>query len=394
MQEKHKRLAQSKKNKILSLILIIFFCIILGAGNILNLEKLNRIINKQDISFQTWKSATSSVESELKNQFSGRPKLIDIYGLCMRILNKKIIGNFEFVKDNDGIMQVFGNYPDTEPFEKSILSLSKYCTENDIPLVFLQIPNKDEKLSLSDNMYFAGHISKEFMASLCAYGVDILNLRTLMDSDPDAPKRTEFFFYSDVHFTTYGEFWASKKLINHLQTQYGIFFSDLDTILDINQYKVEAFDFLGNTSRSSGKYFSKVDKFENYIPQFPTRFNLFNKQGELTRTGDFQTALMNSYEKKPHDLYTYWITNYGQYPEPYYEYQNLENINGPSILLILDSGFMRGATFLALACNKITIVDPRYMDGVPYVEHAITQNKYDAIVICGASQSFLSSSFY
>ena len=40
-----------------------------------------------------------------KTNFAGRSKLIDLYGISLNAMGKKVVGNFEFIKDKNGNMQ-------------------------------------------------------------------------------------------------------------------------------------------------------------------------------------------------------------------------------------------------------------------------------------------------
>jgi len=383
-----------QKNKIYDIIFMGVFCAILISFLLLNLKSLKDIVEKQDLSFATWQKNAANIETQWKSKIKGRNKLIDLYGISLLALNKNMVGNFEFAKDEFGIIQRFENKAETGKLTESILSLKKRLDTESTPLVYIQLPNKPEGMALSSQMNFSGQSNHALLESLRENDVEILDIEALLESEALAPSREEFFFHTDVHLFTYAEFWMSHYLAKYLSDNHGIQFQMADQVFDKGQYEVSQYEFLGNTARSAGRFFAGTDCFENYIPRFKTEMTLIDKSGVQTRTGNFQSVVMNGYEnRKAIDLYTYWITNYGQYPKPYYQYQNNLNPNAPQLLVIADSLFMRGTAFLSLVCSNVTVVDIRYMEQVPYVEQALAERNYDAVIICGSSKDFLESAF-
>lgn len=380
--------------KAVSLTSILVFCTILGYGCVTNIRILKQSVSEQQFSLETWKETSNVIESQLKDSFYGKKQLIDLYGISMKAFGKSMIGNFEFARDDPGIIQRFETKVNSEPFESSLLQLQRYAAEAQIPLVFVEIPNKAEKFPLSKELNFSGQCQTEVAERLRKQGIDILSLSALMESDPTAPTIGEFFLHTDVHFSTYGEFWAAQKVVEHLQQQYEVFFHHPDIIFDPDNYQITSYEFLGNTARSAGRYFVGTDQFEVYIPKFETHFQLIDKDLNIVREGDFTEVQMNGQEKENITLYSYLVTNYGHFPEPYYEYQNFNNADGPNVLVLSDSVFMRSTAFLSLGCSNLTVVDPRYIKETAYLEYALASKDYDAIVVCGTSASFLQSGFH
>ena len=47
----------------------------------------------------------NKIESQYKENIAGRNQLIDLYGGMLNLLQKDMVGNFEFIKDDKGIIQ-------------------------------------------------------------------------------------------------------------------------------------------------------------------------------------------------------------------------------------------------------------------------------------------------
>ena len=114
---------EEHKSKISNIIFICVFSIGLSLMCAFNLESLYRIAAQQKFSAETWKQTATTIESQWKTQVVGREQLIDLYGISLLTLNKDMIGNFEFVRDIDGIIQRFEGWPNTSGFEESSLHL-------------------------------------------------------------------------------------------------------------------------------------------------------------------------------------------------------------------------------------------------------------------------------
>lgn len=381
--------------KIRTLCRVFFLCLICilfcGYG-FANLSLLKEIVSSREITYQNWKKSASDIEAQLKERMEGRQHLIDLYGLSLRTMGRSMVGNFEFIKDERDIIQMVVDAPKNDLFEQSVIALHDRLERERIPLVYLEAPNKADGFQLSEQLYFNGQSLDERLQTLKLAGIDVLNAGEHLQGDDDAPSLEDFFFHTDVHYSTSGELWMSKLLVQHLKETYQIDFPESDLALDVSRFEKRKYDFLGNTARSAGKYFVGLDRFENYIPIYDTDFTLFNKAREPIRTGNFETVIMNGYEdRENNDIYTYWVTNYGQYPEPYYRYRNNLSLEGPKLLLLIDSTFMRGAAFLSLVSSEVTVLDIRSMGEVPYVQQALDEKHYDAVIICATdywSRSF------
>ena len=381
-----------KKSSIGKIVFIIGFCFCILFFSVSNIKTIFKVFQEADFSFQNVKETAQNIELNLKEDFKYRDKLIELYGISLNLFDKNIVGNFEYVKDPDGVMQRFENKADTGNFQLSLLELKEYLNFRNTPLVYINLPDKSYKFNLAQAVNFTGKNNKELVKFLKVNNFDIIDVQSKMSDD--SITKTDFFFKTDVHLTTRAEFWMSSLLVNHLSNEYGLVFPNKNIVFDLSQYQITPYKFIGNTARSSGEWFSGYDIFELYLPLFPTEMTLIDKNQKETRAGNFTSVVMNGYENRNNiSKFTYWITNYGQYPQPYYRYENNLLPDAPRLLVIADSLFMRGISFLSLASSSLAVVDIRYMKDVNYVEHALNMQDYDAVIICGSSNQFISQGF-
>lgn len=380
-----------EKNKFYNIIFIIIISVIVLYFSVINIGVMFHIFEKYEITYDNFKTTANNIETDLKTSFKDREKFIELYGLSLLTIRKNIIGNFDFVKDDNGLIQQFVEQINTSQFEKSMKDLNQYLKNKDIPLIFMNYPNKVADFSLAEECNFHGEYNEKLINQLQNFEIDILNTEEFLNKKIS---KNDFYFKTDGHLTTYAEFCLTNLLLNYLENNYSLNFLNKKFVMDITQYNIHSYDFLGNAARSVGPFFTGIDKFEMYEPKFETNLTLIDKDNNVLRKGNYYEVATNGYQKRADsNMYTYWITNYGQYPQPYYRYENNLSSNAPKLLVIADSMFMRGISFLSLNCSSVTVVDTRYMGNINYVEYALNEQDYDAVIVSGLSSYFLQQGF-
>jgi len=380
-------------NKSINKICALFFCLIVAYIFITNFSYITEILfpkfEKTDISGM--KDLTKQLELDYHNSFHERNELIDIYGITQSVLQKKVIGNFDFYKDDAGLMHQFSNYLDVQDSANKIVLLSQRVKEKGIPFLYVQIPARESKNITSYPATIFNQNSKmidKAISILKEKKVDCLNIEDeLADSHFSYEK---LFLHSDLHLQTNAEIWILIKIIDYLENKYNIIFENKNDILNMDNYNKKTYEFIGNLARSSGKYFAGSDWFDEYIPKFETSMIMDNSiQGEY-REGAFESTVMNQYETKLYPLnkeYTYWVTDYMQFTSPYYNIKN-KNIHKNNILVIMDSLAYRTFSYMSLASANITILDTRCYNGIDYTSMILNNNNFDAVIYCHSTSLF------
>ncbi|MCI8478804.1 MAG: hypothetical protein HFE97_10805, partial [Oscillospiraceae bacterium] len=379
-----------------NILIVTAFCMILLSFLTLNYSRLKTSILEQQTAVGTLQQKLMLVEGKFRESIRYRTKFIDLYGFILKALNLKIVGNFEFIKDEYNIIQTPCERVDMDSFLTSMTELEKVTTSADIPLLYVTLPEKAKylELSKSDTFDFVGQQSSR-VGEVLQDKVDCFDIGILMNQDEDAPSFDEFFFKTDLHCTSYGEFWTAKMITEYLRQHDGIEFVDSEMVFNLSNYETVSYEFIGNTARSAGEYFAGSDSFELYKPKFETNLTLVNPSASEEKSGDFEHVLLNGYEYKENiDKYTYWVTNYGRFTSPYYRYvNNTAPEDAPHILVISDSVFMRGAAYLALDCRAVTILDTRFFNGTAYLANTLGTEHYDAVIVIGIDPMFFKTGF-
>lgn len=375
-----------KYEKILSIILSAFFAALLC---FLGIKNKNTFFNNVKEAFTSKKNGSefqqelNNAETKLKEKFSYKKQAVDIYGLGLMALNKNVVGNAEYMKVDSGLTMRFEDAVDTERFYNEMTELNNYLKEKDTPLIYMNIPFKElSEMEAEANGYIGYYNSlTELYNKLQDEGIDTIYLgdEIKMDESP--------YIKADVHLKTEFEFETAKLVCDRLMNKYGIDIPEYDKVFDKNNYTIKGYPFLGNTGRNSGRYFSGVDTFQIFHPEYDTSMDLYVYDNGEKRSGTYDEVCLNGYEQRNNiNEYTYWVTDYLQYPNAYYEINN--DVKGPKILFIMDSVMLRCASFLSLASSNVTVIDPR-ADTDIMINNALKCD-YDAVVVCGISVKFFS----
>jgi hypothetical protein len=344
--------------------------------------------SKAGINLDNAKEVLNGVDGKFRERISGRAKIIDIYGIYNLLINKKMIGNFEYIKDKKNNIQLVQNTrPYYENIKNFVSSLSNITRERNIPLLYFYFPGTaDERaLPVVKDIYVFNQYDENIAEIVSGLSdVDLVDTNNLFDAND------KIKFKTDVHLTTNAEFRLAQAIAESLHEK-GIVFDGIDDIFNVMNYNIVGYDFIGNL-RAGGRYFTwGIDKFELYIPKYNTNLLLYNPSGNILKKGKYEQTVMNGYEHSP-DIseYTYWVINYMQHPSPYYTIDNFASNNKTRLLVIMDSLSMRAITFLTPGVKHITVIDPRVQYSNYYLQLALKTNNYDAIIIAG-STSFLQS---
>ena len=146
---------------------------------------------------------------------------------------------------------------------------------------------------------------------------------------------------------------------------------------------------LGSMGRDTGIVYSGLEDFEAYLPNFSGHYRrTYKMTGEETLEGTYSDALLdlsvleptlNKYEDSPYSLYIKQVTNLEHI-------ENLENPDGPSVLMIRDSFFGPVISFMAPMCSKIDAIwSKEDMDDINVGEYIKGQyekgEKYDYLIV-------------
>jgi hypothetical protein len=370
---------RKKMNTVIAILTII----IIGGFSLLNAKQFEANVFRNIISADsnTIKTVLNSSESNFQTNFVYKNRLIDIYGIAQNVLQKNIIGNFEYVSDDNGIIHAIKETPyNTDRFIGIMEKLSNRINALKMPFIYVQGLNREVVKSDENIFNIDNDTMTELVAKMDKKGINTFDIREDIKNKELSFDLKNAFLHTDLHMQTDAEIWAAKSIANHLQEKYNLKFSNLEYLSDMSNYEKQSFKMIGNYARLVGNYYVEKDSFDQYIPKFETSYTVNLLAKNMKFDGDFESVIMNGYEKGAITEYTYWVTNYLRYGEPLYRITNNKNPNGPKLLIVTDSIGYRTLSYLSLTASEITVLDPRFFGGIDFVEIAL-KDKYDAALV-------------
>lgn len=328
------------------------------------------------------------LEQNIKDNFPYISIFRNAKNISLNLIGKNIYGNNEFFLDSEGNYRIIAKNKkeDLQKFISSFNNFSSYLETRKIPLYLLELPDAQE--------------GKEYLFRIVGNKkielTKFANVIKAPSQEWQSEHKSNFFFRTDFHFSTEGEIEIAKSIaeILHIPKK------SLDYFFSFENYRKVKLPFIGNTARVADNILLKPDDFNIYVPLFKTDLTEIVPSLGVKHRGSFDTTLihdLNLADKnavKNASPYHYWVTNFGRYPQPSYEIINHNQPGGPSVLIICDSIFMRGLSYLALVTKNIFVYDPRFNSDPKTLKKIIEDNRFDAIFIVGYSDHFYNLNFF
>ena len=368
---------------------VIITIIALSILALIGITNTNNILKNVLPHFSEEKSVNeriNEIDGNYIDDFFGKNFYINIYGIFQRAIGRRIIGNFEYVTDKHGtIDQVINNFQYVDSMVEDVKELKRRTDSINTPLLFVQGPNKNSSKK-NDVEYTFNDLNQcddVILERLQTEGIQTADMRKLLTEDSNVKVAADdLFLHTDLHMSSEGEIAAASKLVELLENNFGLKFSNKE-MLDVNgnRFVIENHRMLGNYGRNVGLYYVPIDDFMLFWPIQDTHYELIDYVTGETKKGTFKDVCLNGYENSPQNEYTYWVTDYLRFQCPYYVIDNKDVSDGPEICLITDSIGYRTISLMSLTCSKITIIDPRFFGGTDYIMKAFSEHKFDAVVV-------------
>lgn len=327
----------------------------------------------------TSSSYVSVLETTMVEHLWKRAGLIEFSGLSRKLLNLHLTDDRQFYKDQDGIVHLTTKEKTYAPLINSAKYLASVLNEKDIPFLVCQIAERGNYSDIYSGLF--DKKSTEYIQPLkmAVEGENAIYFDYATAFQKLGFRKEDIFFKTDIHYQTQAEFAILGEIIETLEKNSDIVFDNKELVLSLSNYRIEEYPFLGNLGASTGTVYTGLDSFVYYLPNYETSMKLENPSQSLIREGTFEQVCMNGYRNAPSNYRTYRVTDYMQYPSPYYIFTNnlLENNN---VLIIGDSISMRTAAYLTLLCHSVTMLDPRSFNQNDYLKESLKQ-EYDAVLL-------------
>lgn len=337
--------------------------------------------------------AVASLDTKLTERMLCRMEFIETYSFSQKILDKREINNFAYIKDETGSLHYSTFFRDEEndcfEYALRVKRLQDFVEPLGTNVLFVVAPSKYTteqtplRTGLSPND--PSNIVNEMLFYLNRLGIETLDLGDYI------PNRSvpyeEAFFRTDHHWTIPAAFEASRVVAQEMNERFG-YSLDYDKYLNRENFDEVVYygGMLGSMGRKTGASFSGVDDFTALYP----RYNMLFKRHTLEeggwysdRTGDIiGTLILPEVLKSNKDIYS--DSQYSMYLNGLRTYEHITNETdgtGPSVFMIRDSYFSPVISFLAPMCSRIdamwSLEDREELD----IEQYVRDNKFDVIII-------------
>lgn len=315
-------------------------------------------------------AATGRMEKSLTDTLDRDRMFIESYGLMQKLLGRRIV---EDVESQYAVAQLSNgaltfadpdaDYSDPAHRAEALAEFRERLTKKlNIPLLYVQAPQKASvyaDATLPDGLSdFGDCYADDLLTALDGYDIDTLDLRPAF---AETGRYDELFFRTDHHWTPEGAFLAWQSVAEVLETDYG--FSIAHAATDRTQWQVDRLEnvFLGSQGKRVGSLYSGMDDFELWSPKQGGQFRYTVPIMAFDRTGSFETSLLfpeRLEETDPYKANPYTYYSGGDYS--FARMKNLDNPEGPTIVLLRDSFSCTFAPFMATGFGEVVTIDLRY----------------------------------
>lgn len=334
---------------------------------------------KQDSLLDTYKILVKKAENKFNEYFPFRTKIVEANGKLLKSLGiKKISGSDTIVDLGDGYLtQLMQEKRDVSYGAKEVSDFAAWLEQQDIGFMYVQAPFKVEKngSELSDTDY-SNEIVDNFLTAL-DNNVVAIDLREDMKNEYDQYK--ELFYKTDDHWLPSTGLWASKKIAEKLNVDFG-YEINLDLFSGDN-YATETYEkwHLGSLGKKVTLGYCEPEDLDILYPTQTTKLHVKIPSLQLDITGSFYDTLIDKRVLKTRDYYNenaYCAYGYGN--RALIEIDNLEIDKGKKVLMIKDSFANTVFPFLSLGLNEMSIIDMRHFTGS--LRNYINVNKPDLVI--------------
>lgn len=389
----------------------LFLCILFTLS-FLNLKVSYGTLEKSVMDYWTgegnkWEQLSAligSLSTTISDKVYSKYTYIEAYGYIQNLLDKKEMNNFEIVKARDGTLHY--TYFTSGPNDVSVLvqrmeRLKQAAGKVGSKVMYVMTPDKYIKGSTEFEKgipyNYANETADNFLTALDEKGIDTLDFRQLMKKD--GKYTTDSFYKTDHHWKIQTAFWAFTEFVDALEKKYGLDFPHKDLYTNLDNYNQITYknSYIGSMGRKVGKLYAGVEDFTFIYPKFDTNFYFYAQSGstEIKTEGRFEQAITfnalltgkgDIYDTSNDKYFTYMDGNPG-----FVEINNFNETQGAKVLFIKDSLMVPLASFFALGCSKIYMIDPRYYTGD--IAKVIQDYKFDYIFVSYTPQNLTEEFF-
>ncbi len=308
---------------------------------------------------------------------------INAWGAIQKVMGKRLAFGSTVYEDvtilDNGMATMADKYGDISVGVAGVEEAYDFANKIGSEFLFVAAPAKeytdddlpDGVISYANTKYYG------MIDALSQRGIPYISMRDILDG----PDWYSYFYVTDHHWRNNGAFMAFNAISEYM-TEIGIDSGASDNTLLSKSYDKIIYDnvFLGTHGRMAGKYFTGLDDYELWLPQFDTDFTLVVPSEGIIKEGSFENCFVN-YENLDGYSFDYYAY-YAYLGRDYDRIQITNNLNpdGPRVVIVRDSMAVPVSVFLASRCSYIDMIDLRYLQSDNSAKEWIAMDKPDLII--------------
>ena len=349
--------------------------------------------------------AFKAIQGSVNSNITGKFRFLDMHAYLQALMGKNEISDFKYIRSISGALN-FGNmFPvDTSllpEFAERVHRFKQLVSEQGNRFLFLNPP---DLVIRGGTRYVRGMPYQDFnvcqdilLDRLREYDVDCLDLRDSLAKSGIGPE--DMLFKTDHHWTIETCFQAFINLVDKLEEDKPGTLDPDGYYRDRNNYNSRTYpsSSLGSTGRGAGMAFSGLDDYTIIWPKFKREYHVDKVDqwaGPHSIKGDTEKALLHNAaleSDEPYLMLTYNFYLGGLVS--WAKILNLDNPDGPKLLMVNDSFGIPLATFLAPMFSEVQLIWPLAENYRKEVEPYVRENHFDYVIVELIPSNFIDEGF-
>ena len=362
---------------------IIVFLLLVPVTGIINVYKYYEFKLTGTADYTEWGAILDSkLESEIANTFFQKLALVDLNGAVRNLLMQQEMNLITKLDNGKLILGV--PYASDETLETNadrLAMLRDYLAAKGTEMLFVACPyeesNYDPQLPAGVTDY-ANDNCNRFLPMLTARGIDTMDIRAEMYRD--GIDHYDMMYRTDHHWTTEAGMYAYNRLKDYLVAKTGCAVDP--RVGDPAYYTASVWpkQHLGYYGQRTGRFFSGIDDFTLYTPQFDTLIEWVAGE-KAGHAGRLENAFYDTTALETKDYasrYTYDLVLGGMSVSENRIVNHLAQ-NDLRVLVVSNSFYKAVCPFLITAFRDVEYVHESSLHRI--MTHAyMDMNEYDAVI--------------
>ncbi|MCR5118172.1 MAG: hypothetical protein K6B44_00950 [Lachnospiraceae bacterium] len=291
---------------------------------------------------------------------------INAWGALQKAMGKRVAYGSTVYEDvtllNNGVATMADQYGDIEVGKKGVRDAYAFSQELGAEFLFMVVPSKERAEEDLPKGVTSYAISKyeEMVKFLEEEDIPHIAMRDVLEAE--GGDWYSYYYKSDHHWKNNAAFAAYRSVAGEMFSR-GLDGGRNDVALEESSYEKRLYEqvFLGTHGRMAGKYYTGLDDYELWLPEYDTDYVLDVPSEGIHKEGSFEDCFVN-YGNVAHYSFDYYA--YYTYLDRDYDricIENRLNPGGPHIVIVRDSVAVPVSVFLASQCGRLDLIDLRYL---------------------------------